>query len=991
MPTVDHPETPLKPAGLRLFFARHGWRLNPGLMILAFSLAMFFVMWALLHSRGIPLSVLMALMPMAAAMSLAVSLVAALVLGRERGGLRERMVLGFLFISFVPMVLLSILNTGGSLTAITVSSRQALDEAARHNAMILDAFIHDNLENIRTLSLLPKLAEYLSSPTEERSGSTIENEVLNTLHTMQRRDPLNITSCGLLDSSGKDLLDTFSLDMGRDKSDRPYFREVLRTGRPFVSRIGLAEVSSNPSVYFSSPVRNTAGEIIGILRIRYNALVFQQILLQRSTQWLDPGRRVVLYDDDLRLLADSRNPQGFRSQLHPADSPPDTLSADDRRRQEILGSYLDGLRKASAGKTSLFLANDLATSTADALHAAIMLHEQPWVLVISQNLDGFHAAVTTQIRRHIIMLGMLALAVVLASAYLGLLIGRPLQRLTEAAKAMERGDLSVVVTGGHDLETRQLAEGFNAMAQRLKDTMDNLRRSREDYRLLVENQTDLLVKVDPEGRFLFVSPSYCATFGKTEAELLGQQFMPLVHEDDRAATAAAMEGLYRPPHTAYMEQRALTKDGWRWLAWSDTAVLDDQGRVVAIVGAGRDISERKEAEELRKNLTDQLLQAQKMEAVGRLAGGVAHDFNNMLGVIIGHTELALHQLNPVHPLAATLQEIRKAADRSASLTRQLLAFARRQTVAPKVLDLNDTVEGMLKMLRRLIGEDIDLAWLPGKNLGQVRIDPSQIDQILANLCVNARDAIGDTGRITIETAASSFDEDYCARHSGFIPGEYILLAVSDDGCGMTKEVLANLFEPFFTTKETGKGTGLGLATVYGIVTQNSGFINVYSEPGQGTTFKIYLPRHAAEDSHRQAGDAVKMPTLGHETILLVEDEPMILDLTRTMLELLGHTVLTAATPGEALRLADEHGGTIHLLMTDVIMPEMNGRELADRLQRLNPALRCLFMSGYTANVIAHHGVLDEGVHFIQKPFAVSDLAAKIREALAGGSAREESS
>ncbi|MBR9985543.1 MAG: PAS domain S-box protein [Desulfosarcina sp.] len=395
-----------------------------------------------------------------------------------------------------------------------------------------------------------------------------------------------------------------------------------------------------------------------------------------------------------------------------------------------------------------------------------------------------------------------------------------------------------------------------------------------------------------------------------------------------------------------------------------------------------DITHRKRADEEREKLQAQLSQAQKMESVGRLAGGVAHDFNNMLGAILGYTELGMLRVSPTDPTYGTLADIQKAAQRSANLTRQLLAFARKQAVAPKLLDLNETLEGMLKMLRRLIGENIDLAWLPGKDLDPVRMDPSQIEQLLANLCVNARDAIRDTGKISVETGAVTFDEIYCAAHVGSVPGKYVLLAVSDNGCGMDAETRSHLFEPFFTTKAVGKGTGLGLATIYGIVKQNNGFIDVHSQPGQGTTVKIYLPRNTAETGRTtKKKDAAQAAERGHETILIVEDEPMILDITTKMLEHQGYTVQAAATPGEAIRLAREHAGEIHLLMTDVVMPEMNGRDLAKNLLSLYPNLKRLFMSGYTADVIAHHGVLDEGVQFIQKPFLVQALANKVREVL----------
>ena len=393
----------------------------------------------------------------------------------------------------------------------------------------------------------------------------------------------------------------------------------------------------------------------------------------------------------------------------------------------------------------------------------------------------------------------------------------------------------------------------------------------------------------------------------------------------------------------------------------------------------RFISERKQAEKEKDKLQVQLTQAQKMEAVGQLAGGVAHDFNNMLGVIIGHAELAMEEIDPTQSIFADLEEIRKAATRSADITRQLLAFARKQTVSPKILNLNETVEGMLKMLRRLIGENIDLAWFPETGLWQVRMDPSQIDQILANLCVNARDAIAGIGKMIVETGNSAFDKDYCDTHPGFVPGEYVRIAVSDSGQGMDKETLAHIFEPFFTTKGVGEGTGLGLATVYGAVKQNNGFINAYSEPGEGTTFTIYLPRYLGTPIQTPTPGSAEPALRGNETILLVEDEPTILIMTTTMLERMGYTVLAANTPSEANRLVRDFASEIHLLITDVIMPEMNGRALAEQLLEKQPGMKCLFMSGYTANVISQHGVLDDGVYFIQKPFAIKELAAKVRE------------
>lgn len=515
-----------------------------------------------------------------------------------------------------------------------------------------------------------------------------------------------------------------------------------------------------------------------------------------------------------------------------------------------------------------------------------------------------------------------------------------------------------------------------------KKTEAALVESEERLRFLVKNSSDSLVIVDADGRQRFVSPAAERITGFPVGELQGRGIDTIIHPEDIGAVRAAWnEAVAHPEKTVTVQYRHIHKT--RQWVYSEAIAQSflAEPAINGVIASVRDITGHKKAEEDSRKLQQQLTQAQKMESVGRLAGGVAHDFNNMLSVILGHAELALARTDTSQPLFANLQEISKAARRSADLTRQLLAFARRQTIAPKVLDLNETVEGMLKMLRRLIGEDIDLTWLPGENLGPIKIDPSQIDQMLANLCVNARDAIADTGKVTITTAVAAFNQAYCQTHLDYLPGEYIQLTVSDNGAGMDSETLANLFEPFFTTKELGKGTGLGLATVYGIVKQNEGFIHVASTPGQGTTFNIYLPRHAAGEGPTRRESARPAPP-GHETILLVEDEPMILDVTRTMLTLQGYNVLAALTPAEAIHLAERHKDHISLLMTDVVMPEMNGRDLAKSVKAICPNLKRLFMSGYTADVIAHHGVLDDGVYFIQKPFTIQDLAAKIREVLA---------
>ncbi|MFH0729998.1 MAG: response regulator [Pseudomonadota bacterium] len=513
-----------------------------------------------------------------------------------------------------------------------------------------------------------------------------------------------------------------------------------------------------------------------------------------------------------------------------------------------------------------------------------------------------------------------------------------------------------------------------------------LRESEARFRNAMDATQDGLWEWDMTSGRVYWSPAYLSMLGYSPFELpcVLNTWIDLIHPEDREYTLAANQACIRnDAHAVDVEFRMRAKDGsWRWIWGRGRAVCRNaEGQALQMIGTHMDITERRRADEEKVKLEEQLHQAQKMESVGRLAGGVAHDFNNMLGIIIGYVELAMGQVDTAQPLHANLEEILKAANRSADLTRQLLAFARKQTIAPRVLDLNETVEGMLKMLRRLIGEDIDLNWQPKADLWPVKLDPSQIDQILANLCVNSRDAITGVGKMIIETGNRTFEEDYCGAHAGFMPGEYVMLAVSDDGCGLDKETLAHIFEPFFTTKERGKGTGLGLSTVYGIVKQNCGFIHAYSEPGQGTTFKIYLSHHKGKAAQMRKEVLSERAVCGHETILLVEDEPAILELITIMLEKLGYTVLKAGTPEDAIRLAGEHAGEIHLLMTDVVMPEMNGKDLARDLLSLYPHLKHLFMSGYTADVIANNGILDDGVSFIQKPFSIKKLDDKVRVTL----------
>jgi PAS domain S-box-containing protein len=504
---------------------------------------------------------------------------------------------------------------------------------------------------------------------------------------------------------------------------------------------------------------------------------------------------------------------------------------------------------------------------------------------------------------------------------------------------------------------------------------ENLRYAHDMFRYIIEHVRCAVAVHDRDLRYIYVSKRYLDEYGVKEADIIGRHHydvFPELPEKWREIHKRVLAGEVCSADDDLYVRADGSKD---WTRWECRPWHEADGSIGGLIVYTEVITEQ-------KAMAEELLQSRKLESIGRLAGGVAHDFNNMLAVISGYTDMALLQLanSPDRQLFNNLREVKIAAERSAELTRQLLAFARQQTIAPKELDINKAVGFLLKMLGRLIGENIDLEWKPGTDLKKIFMDPSQLDQILTNMCINARDAIKNNGKVTIETADVFFDEAYCRQHLEFLPGEYVMLAVSDNGCGMEKEVLKKVFEPFFTTKEMGKGTGLGLATVYGIVRQNKGFINAYSEPGQGTTFKIYLPPY---HSHEEPAVERKVGTVlsGNETLLLVEDEPSILNMIKSMLEMQGYTVLASTKPLEAIRLARENPESIDLLLTDVVMPEMNGRELTKQLHDFYPQMKTLYMSGYTANVIAHHGVLDNGVNFIHKPFSRSELSHKIREAL----------
>jgi two-component system, cell cycle sensor histidine kinase and response regulator CckA len=562
------------------------------------------------------------------------------------------------------------------------------------------------------------------------------------------------------------------------------------------------------------------------------------------------------------------------------------------------------------------------------------------------------------------------------------------------SKAVEKGEaydleLRFITAKGKHLWVRSLCKPVveNGKTKRLvgvlqditgpKNAALELKEKTEEIEHYFSTALDLFCIADGNGKLKRLNQEWANLLGRRLEELEGRSLFEFIHPDDLESTKQIFADLKQQKPVLNFVNRYSCQDGsWRWLEWRAFPSGEN------VFAAARNITDRILAEQHSAKLAQQLQHAMKMEAVGRLAGGVAHDFNNLLTGIGGYTDLIISDLNPGDPILADLNEIKKATQSAATLTSQLLAFSRKQLIEPRILSLNHLITSFKKMLQRLIGEDIDLSALLCDKLASVRIDPGQFEQILVNLAINARDAMADGGKLTIETANIDIDEDYCTLHPYVKPGRHVMLAVSDTGCGMSQEVKSHLFEPFYTTKQKGRGTGLGLATIYGVIKQSGGSIEVYSEPGEGTTFKIYLP--AIEEIPQQL-DLEKKPvsslSKGDETILLVEDESIVRELAAKMLKRINYNILYASNGDEALEIAQNYSGVIHLMITDVVMPGMNGRQLAERLLRMRPNIKVLFTSGYTENAIAHHGIIEKGLSFIGKPYSSRDLANKIRRLL----------
>ena len=583
--------------------------------------------------------------------------------------------------------------------------------------------------------------------------------------------------------------------------------------------------------------------------------------------------------------------------------------------------------------------------------------DSPWYLIAKMEKDEVEAP----IRRRSLMLGLGAVLLILAVGAMIVLWWRRQQ----SQFYRERYEA--------EIERRAIEE---RAAQALQESESRLS-------AIFEQAAIGMADSSLDARFIRLNQRFCEIMGYSREELLGLTFRQITHPDDLARDEQLVLQLLSGERGSFaVEKRYLRKDGG--VVWANlmlSLLRSASGEPLHFVAVVEEITGQKRAEEERRHLERQLLHAQKMESLGRLAGGVAHDFNNHLTVINGYCAMLLDEMGSGDPLREPVDEILLAGHRAAALTRQLLAFSRKQVAEPRVVSLNDLVADARKMLSRLIGDDVEIITHLDAELGSVVADSSQMNQVLMNLAINARDAMPDGGRIVMETTNIDIDEGYAAQHAGVEAGPYVLLSITDTGAGMTQEVVQHIFDPFFTTKEIGAGTGLGLSTVYGIVKQAGGWMWVNSEPGKGSTFKVYLPRAGAAPEPLTTPVLAAETLRGSETVLVVEDQPEVRKLTLAMLESQGYRLLQAASGSEALSLSERYPEPIHLLITDVVMPGMTGRELVTRLVALRPSLKTLYTSGYTANAIAHEGVLDAAVAYLPKPFSPAQLAAKVREVL----------
>ena len=868
--------------------------------------------------------------------------------------LRNR-ILALVFFVLLPSLALVLYTTSKERAREIAESRQNVFHLARLASLEEQRLIEDTRELLVVISGYRAIREH--DPVEA------SQDLAALIAAFPR-----YTNFGVADADGMMWASALPMPRPVDISDRDYFQRAVLNKGLGIGGFQIGRVTGVPGLNLGYPILSDSGDVEAVVFAAMSPTSMNRFEVEVAA-WLPDGSTLTRMDDEGRVL--SRWPGGATDAGRPA--PEFTLLMNARARGEDYTRATD-----SRGRNFL---NVFARAPTNLTAGDVFV-----VLSIPEH-EVFSDA------RHLLLSGLLGLGLValvsLTAGWIGtnLFVLRPVRSLLGATKRLARGDLSARTGREHGRgELGELASAFDGMAETLQERQNErdraeeaLRRSEADYRSLVLNSPYGIMRSTPEGRIHRANPALVKMLGyDTEEEVLGLNLLRDINVTSSGDTAMLGKSTEEDPRDVSLCFRR--KDGKEiQIRASGRWVRDESGRVHYIESILEDVTER-------KSLEAQLVQAQKMEAVGRLAGGVAHDFNNLLGVMLGYSELLLGEMDAADPRRQRVSEIKRASDRAASLTRQLLAFSRRQVLTPRVVDLNAVVDSLDKMLRRLIGEDVNLISRLGAEVGRVRIDPNQIDQVLMNLVVNAHDAMPEGGKIILETANLDLRTSQVYENMIIPPGSYVRLAVTDTGMGMDDETRAHIFEPFFTTKEVGKGTGLGLSMVYGIVRQSGGHILSRSRPGKGTTFEIYLPR---VDESAEAGAQARSPQdlpRGSETVLLVEDEDALRDLLREFLASGGYTVLEASNGSVAVQIARNFPRPIHLLVTDLSMPGMQGRQVAQEIMGIRPEVRVLYISGYTDDAVLRDGALDEGTSFLGKPFTQESLLRKVREELDGGRA-----
>ena len=894
----------------------------------------------------------------------------------NRMGIRGRMIILALAISLGALIVLTLIQTHVTKQALVEREARLLSSAARLTANAIDDFISKSLDNVRSDAQDPALSRFLSLPAAQRatSGDRVELEAL--LDRGALRDSIFVASYGLLDTNGHNVADSSPPNLGKDESAAEYFRAAVRDGLPHVSEVEpIAPGSKRLVVTFSSVVRNSELEVVGVLRLKFYAQILQRSIA-RDTALLGPGAFLVLVDQAGRYLAHGREPRAVGRNVA-LDSPELARGLIDLGSVPMFTTHLN-LEAHGGGHEQKV--------------AGSKLQLQTWRVAVVRPNAAFMAPVDEQLQSAgLVSLGVAVIAI-LAAVFFGTRVAAPILRLTESAERVARGDLDAHAKISGPREVQMLARAFNLMTGQVRETLEGLlveigdrtraessaRESEERVRAFVENALDVILVIDRKGQVLYASPSIERLLGRDVADVIGQNWFDWLLPADSVSVRARFEEAVLQDKPVFEQLRVLHKNGQpRDVELVGRPAFDVRGVGGVIVNV-RDVSDRVRAESERAELEEHLTQARKMEAIGHLAGGVAHDFNNLLTPIIGYTELVRASFPPSDPIYTDLAVVLEAAEGARQLVRQLLAFGRKQALEVRALDLGEQVRRIEKILRAMIPESIELVLsLPSERL-VIRADATQLQQVVLNLVVNAQDAMSQTGgRLLVSVSLSERAERDAELE--LEPGSYGVLSVEDSGHGIDEATRARLFEPFFTTKERGKGTGLGLATVYGIVKQHRGAVTVSSTKGEGATFRAYFP--CTHDSVVMTPQfPAALPGRG-ETVLVAEDDPSVRTLVKSVLERNGYRVLVAADGLSALDLARREKGRIDLLLSDVIMPGMNGRALRDALIVLYPGLRVLFMSGYTGDVLTGLGGLEGDVSLVPKPFTPDILLRGIRKAL----------